>query len=511
MTGSGRTRGAAEGLIDRIEGRLGPLDRRLLHDEWRQTMGRPTPSVERWNVARRALLSAPGLLDEVRAARSLRLAAPVARRFAILERAILEAGIEQSPEIAARRLRLAQRISAFRPRWEGKRVVRAVPRRRFRFDPDRAVRERAWRVEEPLYRPMEEELRTLVVLRNERARALGFRSFPEFRLSLEGMSVPALKELLEEALRLVPAEMRRRRAAFEDRTGERGWYPWDLGHAAQLETGLPEAAFPGASMLPAVTAAVRRWGFPPSAFRFRVDRHDLASGGLCLAPDPPTDVRVIVHPGGGWPSYVALFHEVGHAVSSRSVRQPTHLLRWHEHLPGFAGLAEGEGRFFEQIATTEAWLRSRPGVPLDHLGTIVPHLRRSGLQSIAHLASWVLRELAVYERPSVDADAVARRLGRRIFGFEEFAPLSFADAFSIDLPFYAPSYVYAQLLCPQLTSAALAEVGGPLWPNPRIGPWLIDRWFRDGSSYDWWVRLREVSGRRFGARAFNEEMHRLGR
>ncbi|HTW55750.1 MAG TPA: hypothetical protein VMG36_04795 [Thermoplasmata archaeon] len=505
-----RDRGpSARRLVDRVEGRLGPLDRRLLLDEWRQTMGRPTPATERLRAQRRALLTAPGLLADVRAARSSARPTTVARRLELLERAILEAEIEQAPEIARRRDRLARRIGAFRPRWRGERVGRAVVRRAARTDPDRRVRERAFRAEEPLYRPMENELRTLVALRNERARALGFRSFPDFRLSLEGLSVPSLKALLDDALRYVPDEMRRRRESFEERTGERGWYPWDVGYAVQLDTGLPDEAFPGARMLPEVIAGVREWGFPARAFRFRVDRHDLASGGICLAPDPPRDVRVIVHPGGGWRSYVALFHEVGHALASGAIRQPTHLLRWHEHLPGFAGISEGEGHFFEQIASSEAWLRARPGLDRGQVDRALPAIRRAPLMSIAYLATWTLRELALYERPAADADDVGRRLARRVFGYDDHEPLSFVDAFSVDLPFYAPSYVYAFLLCPQLTAAALAEVGGALWPNPRIARWLVDRWFRDGSSYDWWVRLREVSGRPFGARAFNDAVRGL--
>jgi hypothetical protein len=96
-----------------------------------------------------------------------------------------------------------------------------------------------------------------------------------------------------------------------------------------------------------------------------------------------------------------------------------------------------------------------------------------------------------------------------VYGFDEYRPRSFADSFLVELPVYSPSYVYAELLRPQLTAAVLAEVGGELWPNPRVGPWLVDRWFRDGSSYDWWTRLREVTGRPFGARAFNAEMREV--
>ena len=501
---------AVRAFVDDLERRLAPIDQGILRAEWGLAMGRGPGNLRTLHTRRHRLLGDPSALDRTRRYRGHPVPDRVARRLEILERAILACQIEEAPDIADRRDRLSRAIAAFRPRWRGRRVGREVVRRAFRRSPDRRERERAYRAEDPLYRPLEAELRTLAVLRNERARALGFRSFPEFRLSLEGFTVARLESLIQEAVRYVPREMRRRRAEFEERSGESGWFPWDLRYSHEVAGGLPDRLFPGASMLGEVVRAVRRWGFPDRMFQFRVDRHDLSSGGLCLAPDPPADVRVIVHPGGGWQQYGALFHEVGHALASRSVRQPTHLLRWHEHLPGFAGLAEGEGRFFEQIAVCEPWLRDRPGISPSLLQTAVERRPRVPLLAVSNLGEWILQELALFRDPAGDPNAERVRFARRVFGYDDFRPTSFADSFLVELPLYTPSYLYAELLRPQLAATALADVGGELWPNPRLGPWLVDRWFRDGSSYDWWVRLRELSGRPFGARAFNAEMRAAG-
>jgi hypothetical protein len=493
-------------VLDAIERRLAPLDREILLDEWRLAVGRPAPNSARTQERRRRLLAEPGLRDRIARFRADTPPAPVARRLELLERALLESQISQAPEIVRIRARVERTIAAFRPRWSGRRVGRAVVRRQARTNPDRSERERAYRAEAPLYGPLEAEARALTAARNERARAFGYRSFPEFRLSFEGSSVARLEGLLDAAVRYVPAEMRRRREAFEEQTGERGWYPWDVGFAQELTGGLPDAAFPGATMYPTVVAAVRKWGFPARAFRFRVDRHDLASGGLTLAPDPPRDVRIVIHPSAGFRPYLVLFHEVGHALNSASIRQSSHLLRWHENLPGFAGLSEGEGRFFEQISTSAAWLGSRPGLDAAQVARAVDDGRRMPLVAIAHHAVWIRQELELFRRPSGgDPSDVGRRLARRLSGFDDYRPLPFADSFSLNAPMYAPSYFFAELLRPHLTAAALAEVGGALWPNPRVGPWLVDRWFRDGSSYDWVERLERMTGRRFDARPFNAE------
>lgn len=503
------TRTADREFLDDLEGRLAPLDRAILLGEWKQAVGRAT-DLAPIQTARARLLAPPVVLERVRAARSRSEPGSYGRRLELLERVVLECRIEQAPEIVARREPLEVRMARFRPRWHGRRVGRAVPRKAITEDPDRGERERAWRAEDALYRPMEDDLRRLVEDRTARVRELGFRSLPEYRLRFEGLSVGRMRELIETALRYVRPEMRRQRDLFEDRFHERGWFPWDRWYLNRQEGQLPDSAFPGRTLLAEVTQSLRRWGFPPSAFRFRVDRHDLSEGGLCLAPDPPRDVRIVVHPATSWFSTIALFHEVGHALASRSIR-PTlsHLLRWHEHVPGFAGAAEGQGRFFEQLAISETWLRSRPWIRPEIIDPAVATARRFPLSAIGSLASWVLPELDLYEHPGRDPSEASVRVARSIFGFDDFEPRSFADGFWIRGPCYSVSYVIAELLRPIHNRAVLEHVGGDLWPNPKVGPWFARTWFRDGSAYDWWTRLREVTGRPFDARPFNEEMRAI--
>lgn len=500
-------RGDADRIfLDDLETRLAPLDREILLAEWAGAVGRPT-DIASIEIARARLLGPPKVLDEIRRARARADPGTFDRRLELLERVVLQCRIEQAPEIIARRSPLDRRKALFRPRWHGRRVGRAVVRKTLTQSPDPSERERAYHAEDPLYRPMEDDLRALVTARNARARALGFRSYPDYHLRFEGLTVARMRALIEDALCYARPEMRRRRDAFEDLTHERGWHPWDYWYIERREGRIPDSVFPRRTLLAEVQGSVRKWGFAPTALRFRVDRHDLSSGGLCVAPDPPRDVRIVVHPSSSWGATAALFHEVGHAVASRSVRQPSsHLLRWHEHVPGFAGHSEGQGRFFEQIPISGAWLRSRPWIPSNDIEAAVGTARRRPLSHLASLASWVLPELELYEHPHRDPYAEIRRVERGIFGFDDFEPRSFADGFSIGLPCYSLSYVIAELLWPIHKRAALEEVGGELWPNPRIGPWFVEHWFRDGSSYDWWTRLRELTGRRFDAREFNAEM-----
>ena len=497
---------AARTFIRDVERRLAPIDREILRAEWSLAVGRSRTGAAFWQERRHRLLSDPELLKQARRLRAGKSGSLLLRRFDLLERAILATRIEQDPEVVRRRSRLQETVTAFRPTWHGRRVGRAVVFAALRKNPDREERRRAFYAEDPVYRSVEDDLRELVALRNEKARAFGFRSFPEFQLSFDGFSVARLETLMEDALRHVPWAVKRWREVFEDHTGERTWYPWDVDYARELMVGLPDRAFPARGMVASVLKGVEAWGFPRSAFRFRIDRHDITSGGYCIAPDPPRDVRIVVHPGHGWHEYATLFHEVGHAVHSASIRAPTHLLRWHEFVPGFGAPSEGIGEFFELIPASEAWLRTRRGLSADRVEPFVEAQRTDRLRLMALMVGWIRAELGLYLRPERDPGKEAARYGRAVLGYDTYAQRSFADSFFIDLPIYATSYLFATLLRPHLLRALLSEVGGATWPNPKVGPWLADRWFRPGSTYDWGPRLRAVTGRPFSAKAFNEAL-----
>ena len=497
----------AERFTDTLERRLEPLDRAILLAEWRLATGRSRTGAGPWQERRHRVLSAPEVLESVRRFREEGHGGRLERRLALLERATLESRIEQDPAIVRIRSRLQSRVAAFRPLWHGRRVNRVVLWRVLRNSANREERRAAYYAQDPVYRAVERELRALVGLRNAKAREFGFRSYPEYRLSFDRLSVARLEELLESALRYVPAEMRRIRSGFEDATGERDFYPWDVNYARERAGGLPEASFPPETMLPSILRGVRAWGIPSSALRFRVTRHDIPSGGLCLAPSPPRDVRVVIHPGrGGWEDYMVLFHEVGHAVHSASIRAPTHLLRWHEGLPGFGGFHEGIGEVFAEIAQTGSWLHTRPGLPTDAVHRFVAEHRRSRLRDVGWLGEWIRRELGLYLRPGQDPGRRTDQYQRGVLGMDASPPTSFADSFYIEAPVYGTSYLIANLLCPQLLAAALGEAGGPLWPNRKVGPWFVRHWFREGSAFDWLPRVREVTGQPFGAGAFNDAM-----
>jgi hypothetical protein len=488
-------------LLD-LDRRLERFDRAILVADWNLYSGRSRSGASEWQLKRAALLSDPRLLPWVR--ESLRRSWPslLHRRLELMERILLDSYVEQSSEVVRIRSDLQRRIVAFRPRWKGRRVNRAVVHRVLWESKSERERRQAYYCFELLHRPLEEPLRRLVRLRNERARELGARSYAHLRLGFQGFSPERLDAWTETAVAEAPRRIRALRESFQAATGQSGWHPWDFYYAHHRRVPLPDRSFPQRGMLPRILSAVGEWGFPIDRMRFRVVYHDLPSGGLTLAPDPPRDVRILVHPQSGWRSHLVMFHEVGHAVQSSCIRAPRHLLRWHENVPGFSAFHEGIGALFEELASNEEWLARRPGISRSRAADFARMSRSANvLEAVSH-AGWFGVEQSLYRRPETDAVADGYRYVRRLCGYDSYEPRSFVDSFFIDEPIYAPNYLVASLFAQHLAATLKDRFSGPFWPNRRVGPWLTRNWFAPGSIYDWVPRVKTVTGRPFSADAF---------
>jgi hypothetical protein len=487
--------------LDRVEQRLAVWDRALGLSDWALYTGHGDErTVVRLQGERSRFLRSPelGRLAE-------RLARPLGsplldRRSELLRRARLDAEVEQAPDIVRLRSRLQARIVRYRPTWHGKRVGRAVVYDAIRGSPVRRERERAWRAEEPLHRALEAPLRQLLGLRNDHARTAGFRSFADLRLTFEGVSASRLRAVARSAGAPLRRFGRELREEFQARTGESEWAPWDLRYALESRVPMPEAPFPGRSMVATIQRGLAAWGFSPDRLTFRIARCDQPFGGLTIAPRIPSDIRILVHPKGGWEYYTVLYHEYGHAVHFRSVDQSSHLLRNPDL--GYAGFAEGLAGVFEQIGYDPEWLGTVPGLDRSAAVEFAQWRSRTGVFEVAGHALGFDAEMRLYERPDRDPRPKTQALARERFGYDDYELRSWGDPFLVTHPVYQQSYLVSPLFRAQVVAAMGRATGSPFWPNPRAAAWLTEAFFAHGARYDWTERLRDVTGSPLSAAPF---------
>jgi hypothetical protein len=487
--------------LDAVERRLDVFDRKIALADWAMYTGRAKDNaLQRWQTGRAQYLLGPDrrkLSERLSGA----LGSPLLdRRAELFRRAVLDAHVEQSPEIVRLRTRLQAQIVRFRPNWKGVKVGRAEIYNTLRSSAVRADREQAWRAEQPLHRALESPLRRLIGIRNDKARSAGYATFAEMRLAFEGVPARRLRTLARASARPLRGLARALRSELAERTGDSAWAPWDLRYALESRAPLPKEPFPGDRMVETVRRALRAWGIPQRRLGVRIVRCDLPFGGLTIAPRIPSDVRILVHPAGGWEYYMVLFHEFGHAVHFGSVDQPSHLLRSPDL--GFAGFAEGLAGVFEQVAYDPSWLATVRGLDPGVSAEFARRRRAAAVFEAAGTALGIESELRLYDRPDQDPRPAVRALARRWFGYDDYESRSWADPFYVTHPVYAQSYLLSHLFRAQVIEALRRETARPLWPNPGAGPWLTDSFLAAGARYDWTGRLADVTGESLSADAF---------
>ena len=493
-------------VFDLLEGKLERLNLRIALQEWRLYAGRTEITPLRWQVEKNRLLGRSEVLEQLRYGSIASNDPLVSRRVELLRRCAEEAALEHHPSVAGRRTRLENRWTKRSSIWKGKRVGPGRLRRILQASPDREERRKAFDATQASEEPLERPLLDIVRLRNDRARSLGYRDLPEFRLRCEGFSETAFRAFTEDLLSAVRPAIRALRDHFQDVTGERGWYPWDLLAARASGGKLPLPPFDARDLVPAMLRAFQELGFSESDLAVRFGRHRTENAGITIPVDPPNDVRILTNFRPGWVAYDVAFHEFGHAVHERSVRQPSHLLRWEGYVPGLQGMVEGIGCLFEYIASAPRWLSTRPRLSKKERAGFLALLPAGQGVSVALSLVAVLAELDHYRHPNRDPRRTHAKLLREILELDAFPPYPSVNWFEIAVPTYSLVYLFARVWAAQVREAMLEECGGPLWPNVKVGPWMKENWFQHGARYDWRERVREVTGRPFSPQAFRREL-----
>ncbi len=124
---------------------------------------------------------------------------------------------------------------------------------------------------------------------------------------------------------------------------------------------------------------------------------------------------------------------------------------------------------------------------------------------LVELVAIVKGELALYRNPRADVGGILDRTLNGIMGFDAYAPRSWVDGFYLDTPLYNKSYLLATFLAPQILQAAVRDLGGALWPNPKVGPWLTERMLAPGAVDDWIPRLQRATGHALDSGPFFDE------
>ena len=524
----------ARKFVDEHVARVRPLEHAAALAWWDANISGKDEDFRRKEEAQNRLdtaLADPGRFAELKAIRGGRLTDPVlARAVEVLYLTYLEKQV--SPDllrkITAKANAVEKAFNAYRARVDGREMTDSEVRRVLKESKDRARRKAVWEASKGVGPVVVADLKDLVRLRNEAARALGFKDFHALQLFLNEQSQERVLALFDELDELTRAPFREAKAGIDARLAEgfgigvdelRPWHyhdPFFQETPAVFATDL-DAAYAGADILKLCRDFYAGIGLPIDDVIARSDLYEKpgkSPHAFCTDIDREGDVRVLANivPNEYW--MATMLHELGHAVySSKNIPERIpYVLRTESHIL----TTEGVAMMFEKFSKDADWLEAM-GVRLadprafDEAGAT---MRRNKLLIFSRWCQVMLRfEKALYEDPDRDLNALWWDLVEMYQGVRRperrDAPDYASKIHIVSAPAYYHNYMMGELFAAQVHHTIAREVLHGIDPakanyvgNRAVGSFMKERVFAPGKTLGWNALTRHATGEDLNPKAF---------
>lgn len=505
----------ARSIADRIEEELAPLQTAVSRAWWDLNVEATEENEHRRVALERELsdfLADPDRFAQIEAA--LPGAEGLeARRLGLLRDALLprQVAAEVRQRIIEIEASVEMRFSTHRGEVGGRAVddngIKAI----LRSSDDVAERRAAWEASKTVGASVADDVRALARLRNEAARALGYRDWFALSVATSEMDEQRLFSTLDACDRATAEPFARWKAGVDERLAERfgcpvaDLRPWHYAdpffQEVPAEGGVDlDPVFAGRDLVELSRATFDGLGLETRAILERSDlfpRDGKCQHAFCIDVDRAGDVRVLANivPDAYWMD--TMLHELGHGVYDAGFDRSLPWLLRDCHLVVTEGIAILMGR----LASDAGWLEQVAGVGAAEAARLAGPLRAARAAELLVFTRWVLVmtnfERSLYADPEMDLDArwwelvrlyqlVAPPDGRR-------APDWAAKIHVACAPVYYHTYLYGQMVASQLAGTLLRECGG-IVGREAAGRLLRDRVFAPGLSLRWDRLLEQATG-----------------
>lgn len=414
-------------------------------------------------------------------------------------------------------------FASYRPVLDGRAVSDNEIEEVLRTSNDDDERKRAWLASKEIGARVAERVRELARLRNEAARKLGFADY--YRMSLELQEIQeewlfgilgGLDELTAEPFRVWKAELDERLRERFSVTELRPWHYADPFFQSLPPDG--RVALDGVlgdrDAVELARNTFAAWGMNIERVLQASDvypRENKCQHAFCLDVDRSgRDVRILANvvPGERWVE--VMLHESGHAAYDIAI--DPHLpytLRRAAHTFTTEAMALLSGR----MVRDPEWLSDIAGVETSTVAELSDGLRRATVTQNMQFARWGLVmthfERALYSDPESDLDALWWDLVER-FQLVDRPPDRSAPDWAAKIhvavaPVYYQNYLLGDLLASQLREAIRVSFGGVVG-RVEVGAFLMERFFKPGSSLRWDELVDHATGKPLAPDAFASEL-----
>lgn len=467
---------------------------------------------------------------ELRRVKESKIADPLARRqIDVLHLAYLEKQVDPSllQRMTAKANVIEKAFNVYRAKVNGRELTDSEVRKVLKESKDTGERQKVWEASKGVGASVEKDLKELVLLRNEAARALGFRDFHYMQLALNEQKQERVLKLFDELDALTREPFRKAKAEMDTKLATsygitleqlRPWHyhdPFFQESPAVFDVNL-DTVYKSVDILKVCREYYAGIGLPIDDVIARsslFEQPGKSPHAFCTDIDREGDVRVLANivPNYYWMN--TMLHELGHAVySSKNIpKSLPYVLRGEAHIL----TTEGVAMLFERGANNADWLRQ--------MGVMVPDpaafnragelLRRNELLIFSRWCQVMFRfEKAMYANPDQDLNKLWWDLVERYQMIHRpegrNAPDYASKIHVVSAPAYYHNYMMGELFASQVhhtiarevlkTPAATALYVG----RPEVGKFMTDRVFAPGRTMPWNELTRFATGAELNARSF---------
>ncbi len=518
---------SADTVADRIECELAPLHSASSIASWELNVLASAENEARRVVLETALSDFLADADRFAAIESVREGATdtARRRLDLLRASFLT---NQVPaELRTRIIELEAAVetafSVHRGVVAGRRVDDNEILQVLRESGDSDQRREVWEASKTVGAAVADDVRELARLRNEAARAVGYRDWFALSLATSEMDEGRLFATLDEVDRATAGPFAGWKRGVDERLAARfacpvaDLAPWHYADPFFQDVPVEGGVDIDPLLVARDTVALSELTFDGIGLETRavLDRSDLfprenkCQHAFCIDIDREGDVRVLANviPGQRWQD--TMLHELGHATFDVGI-DPT--LPWvlrDCHTVVTEGIAILMGR----LVGDPEWLERVLGADADVIAAMSADLRSARAAEMLVFARWVLVmtnfERSLYADPDADLDARWWELVERYQLLSAPTGRSNPDwAAKIHVacaPVYYHCYLYGHLVASQLSATLARECGG-LVDRPAAGAFLRERIFAPGQSVRWDLLIEEATGEPLTASYFGTDI-----
>ncbi len=528
----------ARAFISEHERVVAPAEREVGLAWWNANVsGRDEDFAAKENAQNRldALLLDPAKFATLKALKMSPISDPlVARQVAVLYLQYLEKQVDPGllRQITAKANAIEKAFNGYRASVGGKLLTDSEVRKVLKESKDSRERQQVWEGSKGVGAVVEADLKSLVNLRNQAAKKLGFANFQALQLQINEQTSDQVLTLFDELDMLTREPYRALKTEVDTHIAKQSGIsvdelrPWHFHDPFFQESPAIFAAdFDGVYAKADILDLCRKFyegiGLPIDDVIKRSDLYEKpgkSPHAFCTDIDRKGDVRVLANIVSNEYWMGTMLHELGHSVySSKNIpASMPYVLRAEAHILTTEGIA----MLFERFSKDADWLQAM-GVPVpdpaafDKAGA---RMHRARLLVFSRWCQVMFRfEKALYENPDQDLNKVwwdlveKFQLIRRPEGRN--APDYASKIHIVSAPVYYHNYLMGELFACQVMAAVCRDVLHGVDPakasfvkRKDVGEFIKNRVFVPGRTWDWDELTRHATGERLNAKAFAAEI-----